>query len=244
MVFVLIFIAGERLAAEHDPTAEERLAQAVDVIAGDVVEGYSARQRDLAMQLLAESDTSNPLVPALQTALTRIAAAPETQPGFATRAARRVGRAYDWLASQRWFLTLLLLIAAVGVLFNLRELSLAIFVDPEKGRFEPIAESTGGMLLAANLIAGASAGHRLLADPRLPARLVSVVPALGPRLAVARAAAGLLPGAVVGADRTHRQLAGDLGGRVRHRPGVGHGRSRPADRPRAFRLSFRRLQKP
>jgi hypothetical protein len=154
VIFVLLFIAGERLAAERNPTPEERLAQAVDVITGDVVEGYSARQRDLAMQLLAESDKHNPLVPALQTALVRIAAAPDPEPGLAARAARRVGRGYDWLASRRWFLTAVLLIAASGVLYNLRELSLALLIDPERGRFEAVPRSTGGMLLVANLIAG------------------------------------------------------------------------------------------
>jgi hypothetical protein len=74
VIFVLLFIAGERLAAERNPSPDERLAQALDVTTGAVIDGYPAEERDLAMKLLAESDSANPLVPALRRALERIAA--------------------------------------------------------------------------------------------------------------------------------------------------------------------------
>src|SRR5215207_377241 len=77
VVFVLIFIARERLATDSHPTPDERLAQALDVITSAVIGGYPKREQDKALQLLAESDPRNPLVSALETALAQIAATPE-----------------------------------------------------------------------------------------------------------------------------------------------------------------------
>ena len=66
VVFVLLFIAGERLASDSHPTPDERLAQALDIITSATIEGYPKRERERASQLLAESDPKNPLVPALE----------------------------------------------------------------------------------------------------------------------------------------------------------------------------------
>ena len=61
VVFVLIFIAGERLATDvYLPTPDERLAQALDVITTAAIQGFPKRDRDQAMQLLAESDPEKP----------------------------------------------------------------------------------------------------------------------------------------------------------------------------------------
>jgi hypothetical protein len=155
VIFVLLFIAGERLAAERNPSPDERLAQALDVTTGAVIDGYPAEERDLAMKLLAESDPANPLVPALRRALERIAAEPNPPVGPAQRMMQRLTHAYWSLTSQGWFLRLILVVAGLVTLFSLRVLSVTVFADPEHNRFMAYVDSTGGLLLFANLVAGA-----------------------------------------------------------------------------------------
>jgi hypothetical protein len=155
VIFVLLFIAGERLAPKVTPTPDERLAQALDVTTGAVIERFPANERDQAMALLAEADPANPLVPALQGALVKIAAEPDHAVGFVTRLGDRLARSYFALTSQPWFLKMVLTLAGVGVFFNLRELSITVFADPEQGHFQAYVNSTTGLLLFANLIGGA-----------------------------------------------------------------------------------------
>ena len=152
VVFVLIFIAGERLASDAHPTPDERLAQALDVITSATIEGYPKIQRDQALQLLAESDPKNPLVPALESALAQIAATPEPGESLAEREATRVARSYTWLVGQRWFLTLILGLAVLGTLFSLRSLLITILADPVDRRLQAYVESTAGLLTIATLI--------------------------------------------------------------------------------------------
>lgn len=171
VIFVLLFIAGERLASMANPTPEERLAQALDVTVGTVLEHYPAGERDLAIKLLAECDPANPLVSALRRALERIAAEPDPRQSLAERMTQRMTRSYLSLTGQRWFLPLVLIIAGMVTLFSLRELSITVFADPEHNRFQAYVDSTGGLLLLANLIAGALllAGLFHLRGPNLDA---------------------------------------------------------------------------
>jgi hypothetical protein len=153
VVFVLLFIAGERMTTEANPSPEERLAQSLDVLTAAVIEGYPARERDLALQLVTEGNRQNPLVPALERALAQIAAEPNPRESLAARAAERVAATYASLASARWFLTAVMIAAAMAILFSLRELSIAVLTDPEHGRFQRYVDSTTGLLTVANLIA-------------------------------------------------------------------------------------------
>ncbi len=154
VVFVLLFLASERMARQAHATPDERLAQAADVVTGLVVEGFPAQQRTLALRLLAESDRGNPLTPALRGALLRIAAAPDPRPGFVTRASQRMARGYASLAEQRWFLSLILVIAGLTTLFNLRQLAITLLAEPERGRLQLYLDTTAGLLLVANILAG------------------------------------------------------------------------------------------
>jgi hypothetical protein len=152
VVFILIFIAGERLATESHPTPDERLAQALDVMTTAAIEGYPERERDQAVQLLTESDPKNPLVPALENALARIAATPEPGESLAEREATRIARSYSWLVGQRWFLALVLVLAVLATLFSLRSLSITVLTDPADQRLKVYVESTTGLLSIATLI--------------------------------------------------------------------------------------------
>ncbi len=154
VVFVLLFIAGERLASDSHPTSDERLAQALDIVTSATIEGYPKREREQASLLLAESDPKNPLVPALEHALARIAETPEPAASLAEREAQRVARSYSWLVGQRWFLMLVLIIAGVVILFNLRSLSITILTDPVDRRLQSYVESTTGLLSIVTVIAG------------------------------------------------------------------------------------------
>jgi hypothetical protein len=155
VVFVLLFIAGERLTTDSHPTPDERLAQALDVVTSATIEGYPKREREQASQLLAGSDPQNPLVPALEQALARIAATPEPAENLAEREAQRVARSYNWLVAQRWFLTLVLVIAGIATLYNLRTLAQTILFDTVDRRLRVYVNSTAELLLIATLIASA-----------------------------------------------------------------------------------------
>jgi hypothetical protein len=171
VIFVLLYIATERLAGEPHPTPDERLAQATDVVIGAVISGYSRRDREVALRLLAESDPANPLVPALRQALTRIAASPDPSPSFPARMSRRVARDYTGAASQRWFLMLVLAVAALAAMFSLRELAVTLLADAESRTARLYLESTSGLLLIVNLIIGVLLlmGLRQLRHSRLAA---------------------------------------------------------------------------
>ncbi len=152
VVFVLLFIAGERLSTDAHPTPDERLAQALDVITSATLAGYPKRERERASQLLAGSDPENPLVPALEQALARIAATPDPTESVAEREAQRVARSYTWLVGQRWFLTLVLALVGLATLFSVRSLTITILDDPADRRMQAYIESTTGLLAIASLI--------------------------------------------------------------------------------------------
>ena len=153
VIFVLLFIAGDRLASDSHTTPDERLVQALDIVTNATIEGYPKREREQASQLLAESDPKNPLVPALENALARIAAAPEPAESLADREAQRVARSYSWLVGQRWFLMLVLVIVGIAALSNLRALAATILANPEDRRLHVYIDSTTGLLSIATLIA-------------------------------------------------------------------------------------------
>lgn len=155
IVFVLLFIAADRIANEVNLTKEERLAQALDVTTGAVIEHFPVRQRDLAMKLFDACDPTNPIVPSMKRALERIAAEPNAPDGWMERVGHVVTRFYWSLTSQRWFLKLFLVLGGLATLFSMRELSITVFADPEQSRLDAYVNSTNGFLLLANLVAGA-----------------------------------------------------------------------------------------
>jgi hypothetical protein len=106
------------------------------------------------LRLLAQSNQANPLVPALRDAVSRLDARADPRPGFAIAMSRRVAAAYTWLVDQGWFLQVLMAIAAATAVFSLRELSESLFAEQGPGRVRAYLESTTGLLLIANLIAG------------------------------------------------------------------------------------------
>jgi hypothetical protein len=154
IVFVLLYLAGERLGNELNPTPEARLAQASDVVTGMVVNDYPETERELALRLLEQSDQTNPLVPALRDAVSRLDARPDPRPGFTIAMSRRVAAAYAWLVDQGWFLQVVMAIAAATAVFSLRELSESLFAEQGPGRVRAYLESTTGLLLITNLVAG------------------------------------------------------------------------------------------
>jgi len=153
VVFVLLFIAGDRLATDAHVTPDERLTQALDIVTSASIEGYREREREQASQLLAESDPENPLVPALEHALAKIAATPEPDENVAEREAQRMARSYAWLVGQRWFLMLVLVIAGIATLSNLRALIVTSLANPEDRHLRIYIDSTTGLLSIATLIA-------------------------------------------------------------------------------------------
>ena len=64
-----------------------------------------------------------------------------------------MARSYTWLVGQRWFLMLVLAIAGIATLSNLRTLAVTILANPEDRRLQIYVDSTTGLLSIATLIA-------------------------------------------------------------------------------------------
>lgn len=155
IIFVLLFLLGERLVRLVQVAPTERLAQALDATTDAIIEQFPASERDLALHLLAESDPKSPLTGSTQRALRKIAAQPDPPPNLAERARNRVGQAYTWLTCQRWFLKFVLVISAVGIFFSLVGLIVSVAIDPNETEIELATSVAAGPLLLANAIAGA-----------------------------------------------------------------------------------------
>lgn len=155
IIFVLLFLVGERLVRLVQATPQERLAQALDVTTDAVIEQFPTTERELALSLLAEADPTSPLTGSTQRALRKIAVQPDPPPNFAERIANRVGHAYSWLTCQRWFLKFVLVISAVGIFFSLIGLVVAVAIDPNETEVQLATNVVAGPLLLANAIAGA-----------------------------------------------------------------------------------------
>jgi uncharacterized membrane protein YkgB len=155
VIFALLFIAGDRLTSDASPTPTERLAQATNVIAGSIGAGLPVSDRSPALRLLAQADPSDPLVPALRDALRRGAPTPDAAPGLAERIGDRVAFFSGWLVGRRSFLRLVLIAAGLATLVSLRELTASVLANPESGQLRFGLDTISGLLLLANLIAGA-----------------------------------------------------------------------------------------
>jgi len=155
IIFVLLFLLGERLVRLAQASPRERLAQALDVTTDAVIEQFPATERELALSLFAEADPASPLTPATQRALRKIAAQPDPPPNLAERAMNRVGHAYAWLTCQRWFLKFVLVISGVGIFFSLVGLIVSVAIDPNQTEVQLATNVVAGPLLLANAIAGA-----------------------------------------------------------------------------------------
>ncbi|MDQ2652817.1 MAG: hypothetical protein M3Z20_07200 [Chloroflexota bacterium] len=166
IIFVLLFLLGERLVRLAQATPGERLAQALDVTTDAVIEQFPATERELALSLFSEADPKSPLTGSTQRALRKIAAQPDPLPNMAERVANRIGRAYAWLTNQRWFLKFVLVISAIGIFFSLVGLVITVAVDPNETEVELATSVAAGPLLLANAIAGALLVIGLLAFRR------------------------------------------------------------------------------
>mgnify|MGYP000147276314 CR=1 FL=1 len=154
VIFVLLFIAGDRLGSDASPTPAERLAQAMTVIAGSVATGLPQSDRDLALRLLAQANPGDPLVPALRVALRERTTIPDSRQGFVDRVGSRVARVYGWLVSRPWFLGAVLTASTLALAFSVRELAVAVLAEPWPGHLRLEIDPTDALLLTANAIAG------------------------------------------------------------------------------------------
>jgi hypothetical protein len=155
IIFVVLFLVAERLSRQVQLTHDDYLAQALDVLSGDVVQGFPARDREVVRQLLAKSDPNNPLVPALRRALAKLAITPDPAPSRMDQIAERVSRSYDWVVGQRWFLRLVLFVAGLLTLYGLREITITIRAEPEPHGINAYIDTNGGLLVLAYVASAA-----------------------------------------------------------------------------------------
>jgi hypothetical protein len=147
-LFVLLYI-GVRALQRGRLTSTEALANALDLAQEAVRHDLDSDEKKRALELLARSDPSNPVVAPLTTALTAIAAIPPTRQGPLTLLRSRARSVYRWLVQRWWFplVVVVMFVAHSGI-----ALVQAALVAP---RLTVVIALAGAALLAGGLGVGA-----------------------------------------------------------------------------------------
>ena len=123
IVFVLLFLTIRTLGWRHRWTPAECLSNAMQLLADSLHRPLSARERDLAHELLVRCDPADPLVPQLSAMLDRIELTPAPPPSIFARAGERMRNWYYRVAEERWFATALVAVFVVVGLITLVQLA-------------------------------------------------------------------------------------------------------------------------
>ena len=131
IIFMTLFLAFRAIERRTTLSSEESLVNAVDLLKEAVRNDLDNREREQALQLLQQSDPSNPIVGALERLLREAKPLPNRQPMLPVRLGRWAHAKYERLVSQRWFPPVLIGIFAVVAILDIAGLASAIASDPD-----------------------------------------------------------------------------------------------------------------
>jgi hypothetical protein len=103
VIFVILFLAFRAIDRQTTLTQDEALVNALDIVKELVRHDLDAKEKQQALDLLARSDQSNPIVTALQGSLEQATAVPSKRPDPAVRLARWAHRLYIRVIGFSWF---------------------------------------------------------------------------------------------------------------------------------------------
>jgi hypothetical protein len=147
LVFVALLFVVRAASSGRPLTSAEAIANALEVVSGDVEGSVDARTRGAALHLLGQADPSDPLVPALRSWLVARPTARRRLSPF-DRLALAVERAYARLSRQVAFARILAAFMVLDVAVTVLG-TVTFIVALREGGTEPGAVSTAGQAISA-----------------------------------------------------------------------------------------------
>lgn len=129
VTFILLYALIKKINSRRWLTEEERLINVLEISKEAVLKDMDAREKQITMDLLDESDQASPVVRSLKELLSTIESAPENNPGLYTKTKERVRRFYQSIVKKRWFTKALVgffLLQAVGSLLVSLDLTVGL----------------------------------------------------------------------------------------------------------------------
>jgi len=135
VIFVCLFLIFRAIDRRKQLTQEEALINAVDILQEVVRHDLDKKEKQQALQLLAQSDQSNAIVVALEQMLAEATPVADKMPDAPDRLMRRVRHWYYSVIGRSWFPTALIVIFTLLALGDLASLFGTVIADT---RFTPL----------------------------------------------------------------------------------------------------------
>jgi hypothetical protein len=155
IIFGTLFLIFRAIDSRTRLTPQESIVNAVDLLKEAARNDLDDRQKEQALQLLRQSDQSNPLVVALQRLLQEAAPLRNRELMLPVRLTRRMRHHYLRLVRRQWFAPLLIGSFMLLALADLVSVGHAIVSDPGFRTASPQVNFIDGADLAASITFGA-----------------------------------------------------------------------------------------
>ncbi|MFB3765101.1 MAG: hypothetical protein ACE14P_07615 [Methanotrichaceae archaeon] len=123
ITFILLYALIKKINSRRWLTEEERLINVLEISKEAVLKNMDEREKQISMDLIAESDQLNPVVKSLKDLLGIIELVPEENPGIYSRTKEQVRRFYQRVVKKGWFTKVLvgffLIQAVISLLVSL-----------------------------------------------------------------------------------------------------------------------------
>jgi hypothetical protein len=121
--FILLYALVKKINSRRWLTEEERLINVLEISKEAVLNDMDAREKQISMDLLNESNQSSPVVKSLKDLLSTIESVPEDNHGLYSRIKERVRQFYRSIVEKRWFTNVIigffLIQAVISLLISL-----------------------------------------------------------------------------------------------------------------------------
>jgi hypothetical protein len=151
-IFVVLYLVFQAISDHHARTAGAALARALDATTTAVLSGFEVRDRQHALQLLADANPADPVARSLREGLFQVEPRPGHGPMLAMRIAGAWRDRYDRFIQQPWFLAGVVAVMAILAATGIMSVVLEIVRDPGYST-DDLSLSVGDIMkLAADLL--------------------------------------------------------------------------------------------
>ncbi len=103
ITFVLLYLLAREIDARRILSREERLANVLEISKEAVLDRLDPQEKQTALSLLDESDSSDPVAMSIKESLQKIEASPTPAPGMYSKAKARLQSLYQRAIKKSWF---------------------------------------------------------------------------------------------------------------------------------------------
>jgi hypothetical protein len=154
IIFIVLYLTGRALEKTIRPSQKTYIVNAIDLTKEAFIVGLGRRQREQALEYLAQCDSADPVVAGMQRLLEGLKPASLEPPGVLARAGAALRRFYGRLISWRPFAWLMTVIVVVLVAANIVWMIALIFGWGEPLATEDLTFGESGQIVG-TLISGA-----------------------------------------------------------------------------------------